>query len=178
MFIEKKKFNTDINRVNRKNIRLYSALSIIAVAAALLVLSFNASNSAGQPTSFTFANRTYPFTYVASNFSEWEAGLMNKTVTNSTFELFAFPTPNIYPFWMKDTYYPLDIIWINGTRIVYIVYAIPCSWYSKGQSSCIIYNSYNSSVQGDGHIANYVIEAQGGFANATGMMVGDTVRIS
>ncbi len=164
--------------LSRKAILMYSALSLIAVAVALLAVSLHANRPSAQFSSFIFNNHTYAFTYVASNLSEWETGLMNKTVTNSTFELFIFPTPNIYPFWMKDTYYPLDIIWINGTRVVYIAYAIPCSWYSKGQSSCIIYNPYNSSAQGDGHIANYVIEAPGGFANATGMSVGDTVRIT
>ena len=164
-------------KVNRKAIALLSALSIIA-AAVLFVSSFNANNSSKPFSSFIFDNHTYAFTYVASNFSEWEAGLMNRTVTNKTFELFVFPTPSIYPFWMKNTYAPLDIIWINGTNVVYIVNAIPCSWYSNDQSSCIIYNPYNSSVSGNGHIADYVIEASSGFVNDTGMKVGDTVRIS
>jgi uncharacterized membrane protein (UPF0127 family) len=128
------------------------------------------SNHAAE--SFTFGNMTYNFTYVASNLSEQEAGLMNKTVTNSTFELFAFPQPSIYPFWMKNTYYPLDIIWINGSTVTYIANATPCSFYDKNQSDCIIYNPYNA-----GHMANYVIEALSGFTNRTGLKVGDKVVI-
>lgn len=177
MLIEKGKSNAGIASLNRKTIVLFSAISIIA-AAALFVSSFNTNNPSKQFTSFTFGNHTYAFTDVASNFSEWESGLMNRTVTNTTFELFVFPNPSIYPFWMKNTYAPLDIIWISGTNVVYIANAIPCSWYSKDQSSCIIYNPYNSSVSGNGHVANYVIEASSGFVNATGMRVGDTVRIS
>lgn len=34
--------------------------------------------------------------------------------------LFLFEGPSIYPFWMKDMHFPLDIIWINGDRVVEI----------------------------------------------------------
>ena len=122
---------------------------------------------------FTFNNSTYNFTSVASTLQEQEQGLMNTTVDNSTFELFVFAQSSIYPFWMKDTYSPLDIIWINGTKVTYIASAIPCSSYSSNQTACIIYNNYSQ-----GHAANYVIEAQLGFVNRTGMRVGSAVYIS
>ena len=32
--------------------------------------------------------------------------------------LFAFPTPAIQGFWMKDTLIPLDMVWINGDKEV------------------------------------------------------------
>ena len=131
-----------------------------------------------QKPSFTFDNVTYNFTYVASNLTAWQEGLMNKTVGNNTFELFAFPTYAVYPFWMKNTYYPLDILWINGSRVVFVVHAVPCSWYSPYQSNCTIYNQYNSSTPGYGHVANYVIEAEGGFANSTGIAVGSVIYIN
>lgn len=35
--------------------------------------------------------------------------------------LFVFDEPGIYPFWMKDMKFPIDILWINGDRIVDIV---------------------------------------------------------
>jgi uncharacterized membrane protein (UPF0127 family) len=33
--------------------------------------------------------------------------------------LFVFQTPDLYPFWMKDMKYPIDIIWLDqGQRVV------------------------------------------------------------
>lgn len=136
---------------------------------------FQASPAIGYSgqSSFTFGNLTYNFTYVAPNISSWETGLMNKTVTNSTFELFIFSDVSVYPFWMKNTYSPLDIIWVNGTTVTYIVNATPCSWYSADQSNCAVYNSYNQ-----GYPADYVIEALSGFTNRTGLKVGDKIKIN
>ena len=34
--------------------------------------------------------------------------------------LFAFDTPDYYNFWMKDMKFPLDIIFINNTKIISI----------------------------------------------------------
>ena len=115
-------------------------------------LSALSNNSNANYSNFTFENQTYNFSYVESNLSEWEIGLMNKTVTNKTFALFVFPQPSIYPFWMKDTYYPLDMVWINGSTVTYIANATPCSWYSPQQLNCTLYNNYSQ-----GHIADYVM---------------------
>lgn len=37
--------------------------------------------------------------------------------------LFRFPEPGQYPFWMKGMRFPLDIIWLDGNRVVFIVRA-------------------------------------------------------
>ncbi|MEK7494433.1 MAG: DUF192 domain-containing protein [Patescibacteria group bacterium] len=37
--------------------------------------------------------------------------------------LFQFPEPGMYPFWMKGMRFPLDIIWLDGNRVVFIVHA-------------------------------------------------------
>lgn len=167
---------------------------IVLIAAALVVLEYtlqqppatkatsgettapqvtSIATPANIPTQFTIGNKTYDFTGVATTLQEQEEGLMNATVTNSTFELFVFTHPAIYPFWMKDTYYPLDIIWINGNDVVYIVNATPCVSYSPGQDNCTIYNNYN-----EGYVADYVIEAQAGFANRTGIRIGSNIFIN
>jgi uncharacterized membrane protein (UPF0127 family) len=88
---------------------------------------------------------------------------MNTTVTNSTLMLFGFGAPGVYPFWMKDTYYPLDIFWIYSQsgihgRIVYEVEAAPCVSYDPSQSSCL---QYTPPAE-----ANYVVEAPAGFLRA------------
>ena len=163
-----------INRKIMYSAAFYFAFIIIVGALSIgLILANKQAAAQNQPPNFVFNNHTYPFTYVASNLSAQESGLMNKTVGNSTFELFDFHTPAVYPFWMKDTYYSLDIIWINGSNVTYVANAIPCSTYSSGQTNCTIYNNYSQ-----GHVADYVIEAAAGFANRTGLKVGDRVEIT
>ena len=71
---------------------------------------------------------------------------------------------------MKNTYYPLDIIWIEGNTVVHVVNATPCSWYDSSQSSCTVYNP--------GVFATSVIEARAGFVNASGLGVGDNVSFT
>jgi uncharacterized membrane protein (UPF0127 family) len=149
------------------------AASLAAIFAPLLFIhslqptqfSSNASSNA----SFTFNNRTYNFTYVAVTEQQQEQGLMNKSVNASTFELFKFSSPGIYPFWMKNTYYPLDMIWVYNSTVVYIANATPCVWHSKDQTNCTVYVP-NS-------IADSVIESESGFVNRTGLRVGDEVNI-
>ena len=38
--------------------------------------------------------------------------------------LFQFPEPGMYSFWMKGMRFPLDIIWLDGNRVVFIVRAV------------------------------------------------------
>ena len=103
-------------------------------------------------THFTFNGINYTFTSVAKTPPEWYRGLMNTTVTNTTFELFEFQQVSVYPFWMKNTYNALDIIWINGNTVVYMVDAKPCLSYDPNQTDCAVYNEYVP--------ADYVIEAK------------------
>lgn len=35
--------------------------------------------------------------------------------------LFIFKNPDFYPFWMKDMSFPIDIIYINGDRVVTVI---------------------------------------------------------
>ncbi len=146
----------------------YVKILLVVIAAIIIYLGvtevyyYSALNySAAKPVSFTVGNRTFDFSAYAWTTSEAEKGLMNATVTNSTFMLFYLGTPAEYDFWMKDTYSYLDIMWVNASvsgvgSIVYIVNATPCVYYSKDQSSCIIYVPPSN--------ANYVIESASGFA--------------
>ncbi len=46
--------------------------------------------------------------------------------------LFFFDKESIYPFWMKNTYIPLDIIWMNKNyKVVFISENNqPCKWHN------------------------------------------------
>lgn len=154
-----------------RNAAALVAMCIAVVLAAVAYTMLSAQRpQAPAVHGFAFNGVEYAFTTVATNQSEWQRGLMNYTVTNSTFELFEFGYSGDFPFWMKNTYYPLDIIWIEGNTVVHIVNATPCSWYDGSQSSCAVYDP--------GAFATSVIEAKAGFVNASGLDVGDNVSFT
>jgi uncharacterized membrane protein (UPF0127 family) len=156
--------------------RIILAMPVAAaffIVIAYLLLGMAAAHIS-PPLSFTVNNSTYLFSSYALNLSQSEIGLMNATVTNSTFMLFELGPAARYPFWMKNTNYQLDIIWLNGNetgaKIVYIVNATPCAAYSPNQTACIIYTP--------SYPANYVIEAADGFVEHNKISTGDAVRFN
>jgi uncharacterized membrane protein (UPF0127 family) len=78
--------------------------------------------------------------------------------------LFAFNEEGDYPFWMKNTLIPLDIIWINSNREVVFISknAQPC-----GEAECLSIDP--------GKQAKYVLEINGGLADRTGLKPGDAL---
>lgn len=155
---------------------------IVAVVAALVVLAAYIVYASGAgpgpvttrvPSSFSVNGRIYIFTYVATTEPERMAGLMNRTITNQTTMLFAFPSSGQWSFWMYDTNTSLDMIWVsaNGSSgsVVYLVKgAQPC--YNSQGLGCATYTPTSS--------ADYVIEAKSGFADANGINVGTIVSFT
>lgn len=150
-------------------------IAITVIAAVVITSQLSGRNGGINPTlplSFSFGNATFRFTAYAVTEQQREHGLMNTTVTNSTLMLFVFPNASIYPFWMYNTYYALDMIWVNTTAnltegtVVYIAAdAVPCL-----SGNCIIYTPSAA--------ADYVMEAHAGFAAAHGLAVGSAVRFN
>ncbi len=79
--------------------------------------------------------------------------------------LFVFEEEGIYPFWMKNTLIPLDILWLGGDRrIVHIASDLPpCT-----AEPC---PSYDPEVP-----AFYVLELKAGEARARGLKTGDRLE--
>lgn len=155
-------------RLGAKEVVAATIVIGVTIAGFYVILSSQTRAYVGStPAKFTVNGRTYGFTYVATNEADQEAGLMNKKITNTTFMLFVFSQSEVYPFWMYHVNSSLDIIWIDVTgtsgRVVYIASDVP------GCPGPICPNYTPSSI------ANYVIEAQGGFSSANGMGVGTTI---
>jgi uncharacterized membrane protein (UPF0127 family) len=155
------------------------AIAAIVVVGLILVYGiYQATNGPGTvttrvPSGFTVNGRTYTFTYVATNQSERQTGLMNRKVTNTTTMLFAFPYPSTWTFWMYNTNTSLDMIWVNATvnpgRVVYVVAsAQPC--YNLFGLGCTKYTPTEP--------ANYVIEAKAGFAAANDIANGTSITFN
>jgi len=146
---------------------------VVLVLGMLFVVYHNASQQSSAPSysSFEINGKSFAITYVATNQSSWENGLMNKTIGNSTTMLFVFPNRAIYPFWMMDTYSSLDMLWIDGNattgEVVYIV---------RNASSC--FDAANCTIYTPNALANYVIEVKSGFADKWNISIGDQLMIN
>lgn len=81
--------------------------------------------------------------------------------------LFIFDSPGNYSFWMKNTYIPLDILWLDEAyKIVFIQKNTrPCKEFDKVQLNCPIYLSYVP--------AKYVLEVPAGWTDNYKYKTGD-----
>ena len=149
------------------------AVSVVLVAVYTYYLATSGPGpfTGSVPSSFTVNGRVYSITYTATNQAEWQQGLMNKPVTNTTTMLFAFPYFSHWQFWMFDTPTSLDMIWVNSTgssgRVVYVVASAP-SCMTGDSNTCARYTPTSE--------ANYVIEAKAGFAGANNITVGSPMQ--
>jgi len=94
-------------------------------------------------------------------------GLMGREkLDNNKGMLFVFQKEGIYPFWMKDTLIPLDMIWIDSNnKIVFISQnAQPCK--------SLICPQINPGVN-----AMYVLEINSGISEELDLQLGDKCDI-
>lgn len=104
---------------------------------------------------------------LAQTLEERSKGLMRRTsLPDDQGMLFVFEDYGYHPFWMKDTFIPLDIIWIAGDEIVHIEREVPPG---KG----LIPPSYAPDAP-----ANLVLEVNAGVSRENGWEVGDKVRLT
>lgn len=107
----------------------------------------------------------YFYVELAETPSEKARGLMfRKHLDLDKGMLFVFRREGIYPFWMKNTLIPLDIIWINKDKEVVFI--------SKNTPPC---RSKDCPPINPGKKAMYVLELNGGIADKIGLVVGDRV---
>ena len=79
--------------------------------------------------------------------------------------LFVFPKPSVYPFWMKNTLIPLDIIWLDPDfNVVHI---------SENLQPCM---ADPCPVTNPGVEALYVLELNAGAANRAGLEPGSAMK--
>ncbi|MBD3208656.1 MAG: DUF192 domain-containing protein [Candidatus Nealsonbacteria bacterium] len=102
---------------------------------------------------------------VAESSQERQRGLMfRESLDEDKGMLFVFEKEGIYPFWMKNTLIPLDIIWLdNAGEIVDIKKnAAPCQG-----GACETFVPTGE--------AKYVLEINAGVVDKIGLSIGDTL---
>jgi len=146
------------------------ALALFACAKAPMpappVTETTATTTAANAPRVTFPDGFVVTCEVAANDELRAQGLMFRSFLRpGTGMLFFFPEEGEYPFWMKNTRIPLDIIWIDsGRRIGFISHDTP---------PCEIENCPSYPPHAN---AKYVLEIAGGVAKQHGLKVGDVLR--
>jgi uncharacterized membrane protein (UPF0127 family) len=104
---------------------------------------------------------------LATTPAEQELGLMfRQRLDKDKGMLFIFPQAGDYPFWMKNTQIPLDMVWLGpDKKIVFISAATPpCK-----NDPCPLFDPAQN--------ASYVLEVNAGEMARIGAKVGDTLVI-
>jgi uncharacterized membrane protein (UPF0127 family) len=163
--------------VNRVRLLIMAIVLVPLLVLAGSVLLYDSAPIASSPnahfTAFSVGGKTFKLTYLATNQSALQTGLGGKKVTASTTMLFVFPSPGYYPFWMYGVNSSLDIIWVdapassNTGQVVYLeLDAPPCQLN-------VFCQTFTPTAKAD-----FVIEAQAGFAAANGVTEGTAVSFS
>lgn len=107
---------------------------------------------------------------IADSVEERAQGLMNrKSMLDNQGMFFIFPKPDNLTFWMKNTYLPLDMIFIDQDwQVVKIAKtAQPC--LEEDDKKCPYYRSEVN--------AQYVLEIKAGLAENKGIKEGDKISL-
>ena len=119
---------------------------------------------------------------LAKTEAERDKGLMNRTeLGKNKGMLFIFDKEGVYPFWMKNTLIPLDMIWIKESPSAGA--STELSRMSSGQVVFISQDvqpckSLVCPIINPSAKAKYVLEINAGISGKTGIKLGDEVKIN
>ena len=140
-------------------------IALFAVAIGFTVWYQNNKNNAVSEPRVCFDENCFSVE-IADDDGERTFGLMNRdSLDADKGMLFIFDNEGNYPFWMKNTLIPLDMVWLNSNKEVVFIKenALPCE-----QDPCSI-------ITHEGQ-AKYVVELNAGTAADKGISVGQAVR--
>ena len=115
---------------------------------------------------------------VARTPEEHQQGLMfRNNLDQNRGMLFVFREESNYSFWMKNTFIPLDMIWINqNNEVVFIKEnALPCPSLSEDSQEQA---QINCPPIEPNQNAKYVLEVNGGTVKSINIKLGDKVSIN
>jgi len=106
--------------------------------------------------------------YLAKTSRDQEVGLAKfNRIDNNKGMLFIFDKSDYYSFWMKNMKFPIDIIFINQTKIVDIFQNVP-----------VQKNNNNLPTYTTGEKADKVLEINSGLINDYKIKVGENISLN
>jgi len=104
-----------------------------------------------------------------------QKGLMNRNfLAPNSGMLFIFPHSDIWPFWMKNTLIPLDIIWLAPSKVEGIKTIVDMTTLNPPTD---INSNTNIPEYSPKSPANYILEVNAGFIKENNLKIGDKVEI-
>lgn len=153
----------------KKIILAYGALVIVLVLLAMTRAGGNLNISlpfVNKP--YAEINNTKINLILAKSDKEKIKGLSGrKNLAQDTGMLFIFDKKDIYPFWMKDMNFALDIIYIDDQTVIDVIENAPPS--KKDSPNLTIYKPAS--------LANYVLEINSGVAKKLGIKKGTKITL-
>ncbi len=136
----------------------------------LVLLLFLAACTETQGPTLTF-NTQYGYTKVtvesSTTLESWTKGLMGRTsLPENHGMLFVFPDERVTKMWMKDTQFPLDMIFMNKE---YKIIDLKEN-FQTCTNKCEIYTAQGKP--------QYVLEVNAGFVQKNEIKIGDHVRFT
>jgi len=149
----------------KDNIRLLLGLTVV-IFFTILVASLILSRVKKPEVSIN--NETFKVE-VADSDKEQQIGLSEKRKLNENQGmLFVFKKADYYSFWMKNMKFPIDIIYINGNRVITVVSNAPIPADANGNLEV-----YQPKGQSD-----KVLEINAGLAEKYNIKEGSTININ
>jgi len=147
----------------RKNILNISVICLVLIFLASLFFIFRKKTMFPKDLGLNIKGNSY-YLEIAQTNQERKKGLSNRQeICSNCGMLFIFNKEDQHSFWMKDTYVPLDIIWLNSKKeIVKIITA------AKTDSETVYTNKTP---------AKYVIELPANESLKLKLQIGETIPI-
>ena len=145
-----------------------AALASLPFAPAVAGAAPQPPSQAAAHAEAVFPDRTVVTLEVARTEPERARGLMYRTsLAEQVGMIFLFERPGIYPFWMKNTLIPLDMVWTDTAGTI--------TWIAERVPPCTADPCPEYPPKAE---ASYVIELKDGFASRHKLKVGDVVTLN
>ncbi len=154
-----------------------SKINLIFIAIPLFILIylviqkilFGSPQTGLRTLPFNLNNKTFNLE-IASNPIQQAKGLSKRDqLCSDCGMIFTFARPGIYPFWMKDTLIPLDIIWLDPNGVIVTIH----SANPQPNTPDHLLTRYSNQAP-----AQYVIELNYQESEKLGLKIGDHIDLS
>jgi len=154
----------DVSLRNNMNIKFFLSVFLLVFVFIITVFILFINQPPKKWGKVFFREHNFDVELVQNTISMAKGLMFRKFLGQDKGMLFIFKKEAKYSFWMKNTFIPLDIIWLNkDKKVVFIIEnAQPCKWY------------YCSSLKPTAE-AKYTLEVNGGIVEKIGLMVGDNL---
>lgn len=152
--------------MKKKWILILIVLIILAISLSGVYL-FKSKSKKGD--FITIGEKKVTLVGVADNEEERNKGLSGTaSLCEDCAMLFIYENLGIYPFWMKQMNYDLDIIWINGDKVVDITENARKPFLSEYDKPTVLYYGQQPFDR--------VLEVNSGWVKKNKIFVGDQIR--